>query len=127
MANARRQHARNQGLGWSATGPGRRGFLVGMLPLLAAPAVIASRANAAGAKATLRYWSFLDPASDDPRSLAQAQMIDGFTVSTRTWPSRSKSCTGRRSFQLLQTGIVADQQDAADSWNHLANLQHLRR
>ena len=68
----------NQDLAGPATG--RRGFLAGVLPLLAAPAIISSRADAAGAKITLRYWSFLDPASEDPRSLAQAQMIAGFTA-----------------------------------------------
>jgi multiple sugar transport system substrate-binding protein len=75
--NAGKHSARTPGL---ATGSGRRAFLAGVLPLLAAPAVIASRAGAAGPQLTLRYWSFLDPASDDPRSLAQAQIIDGFTA-----------------------------------------------
>jgi multiple sugar transport system substrate-binding protein len=38
-------------------------------------AVVATASNV-----TLRYWSFLDPASKDPRSVAQTQMIDAFTA-----------------------------------------------
>ncbi len=74
MAKAR-EHSPDQ----QVAAPGRRGFLVGLLPLLAAPAIIPVRAQAANTKETLRYWSFLDPASNDPRSRAQAQMIAGFT------------------------------------------------
>jgi multiple sugar transport system substrate-binding protein len=63
--------------GCATTRPGRRGFLAGAL--LAVPSIVSLRARAA-AGTTLRYWSFLDPSSDDVRSQAQTQMIAGFTA-----------------------------------------------
>ncbi len=45
--------------------------------LATALALCAASAHAEG-RHVLRYWSFLDPASKDPRSVAQTQMIDAF-------------------------------------------------
>ncbi|MGH7043864.1 MAG: extracellular solute-binding protein [Acetobacteraceae bacterium] len=91
-----------------AATPGRRGFMMGALPVLAAPVILASRARAA-TRHTLRYWSFLDPASKDPRSRAQSQMIAGFQAKNPDIAIRIEVVHWSKIVPLLNTSAAAGQ------------------
>jgi multiple sugar transport system substrate-binding protein len=64
---------------------------------------------AAADPVTLRYWSFLDPASSDPRSIAQTQMINAFTAANPDVAVKVEVVHWSKMVPLLVTAAGANQ------------------